>query len=118
MDCFKHCIDTCEKVLRESKIVKSEVNEIILIGGSTHVPKLQSILSEFFSGKTLCKKFDNDKTVAFGTMVKTAILSGKYNTEKLSELVLLDVPPFSLGVETAGGWMTTFLKVNTNFPYT
>jgi len=116
MDFFKKCIDPCEKVLRDSKIAKNQVDEIVLVGGSTRIPKVQSMLTEFFNGKEPCKSINPDEAVAFGATVQAAILSGADKSEKLSELLLLDVTPLSLGLETAGGVMTTLIKRNTTVP--
>jgi len=116
MDYFKKCMDPCEKVLRDAKISKAGVDEIVLVGGSTRIPKIQSLLSEFFNGKELCKSINPDEAVAFGATVQAAILSGADKSDKLSELLLLDVTPLSLGLETAGGVMTTLIKRNTTVP--
>ena len=116
MDQFKKCMDPVEKVLRDSKISKGGVDEIVLVGGSTRIPKVQSMLSEFFNGKEPCKSINPDEAVAFGATVQAAILGGKDQSEKLSELLLLDVTPLSLGLETAGGVMTTLIKRNTTVP--
>ena len=116
MDFFKKCMDPCEKVLRDSKISKGEVDEIVLVGGSTRIPKVQSMLTDFFNGKEPCKSINPDEAVAFGATVQAAILSGSDKSEKLSELLLLDVTPLSLGLETAGGVMTTLIKRNTTVP--
>merc|ERR1712038_338432 len=116
MDQFKKCMDPVEKVLRDAKISKGSVDEIVLVGGSTRIPKIQSMLSEFFNGKELCKSINPDEAVAYGATVQAAILSGADKSEKLSELLLLDVTPLSLGLETAGGVMTTLIKRNTTVP--
>jgi len=116
MDYFKKCMDPCEKVLRDSKIAKNQVDEVVLVGGSTRIPKIQSMLAEFFNGKEPCKSINPDEAVAFGATVQAAILSGADKSEKLSELLLLDVTPLSLGLETAGGVMTTLIKRNTTVP--
>mmetsp|Transcript_15300 Transcript_15300/g.22149 ORF Transcript_15300/g.22149 Transcript_15300/m.22149 type:complete len:655 (+) Transcript_15300:52-2016(+) len=116
MDYFKKCMEPCEKVLRDAKISKNNVHEIVLVGGSTRIPKIQSLLSEFFNGKELCKSINPDEAVAYGATVQAAILSGADKSEKLSELLLLDVTPLSLGLETAGGVMTTLIKRNTTVP--
>jgi len=116
MDFFKKCMDPCEKVLRDAKIPKNQVDEVVLVGGSTRIPKVQSMLSEFFNGKEPCKSINPDEAVAFGATVQAAILSGADKSEKLSELLLLDVTPLSLGLETAGGVMTTLIKRNTTVP--
>jgi heat shock protein 1/8 len=116
MDQFKKCMDPVEKVLRDAKTSKGAVDEIVLVGGSTRIPKVQSMLSEFFNGKEPCKSINPDEAVAFGATVQAAILSGQDKSEKLSELLLLDVTPLSLGLETAGGVMTTLIKRNTTVP--
>merc|ERR1711966_16397 len=116
MDYFKKCMEPVEKVLRDSKISKAGVDEIVLVGGSTRIPKVQTMLSEFFNNKELCKSINPDEAVAFGATVQAAILSGADKSEKLSELLLLDVTPLSLGLETAGGVMTTLIKRNTPVP--
>merc|ERR1712048_1291424 len=116
MDYFKKCLDPCEKVLRDAKLSKNSVHEVVLVGGSTRIPKIQSMLSSFFNGKEACKSINPDEAVAFGATVQAAILSGADKSEKLSELLLLDVTPLSLGLETAGGVMTTLIKRNTTVP--
>jgi len=116
MDYFKKCMEPCEKVLRDSKLSKSDVDEVVLVGGSTRIPKIQSMLTDFFNGKEPCKSINPDEAVAYGATVQAAILSGADKSEKLSELLLLDVTPLSLGLETAGGVMTTLIKRNTTVP--
>merc|ERR1712183_349698 len=116
MDQFKKCMDPVEKVLRDAKISKGSVDEVVLVGGSTRIPKVQSMLSDFFNGKEPWKTTNPDEAVAFGATVQAAILSGADKSEKLSELLLLDVTPLSLGLETAGGVMTTLIKRNTTVP--
>merc|ERR1711966_59792 len=99
MDYFKKCMDPCEKVLRDAKISKGGVDEVVLVGGSTRIPKIQSLLSDFFNGKEPCKSINPDEAVAYGATVQAAILSGD-TSEKMQDLLLLDVAPLSLGLET------------------
>lgn len=114
-DLFRKTIDPVEKVISDSKISKSAIHEIVLVGGSTRIPKVQELLSNYFNGKDLCKNINPDEAVAYGAAVQAAILSGNKD-EKLNELLLLDVIPLSLGVETAGGIMTPVISRNSTIP--
>jgi len=114
-DLFRGTLQPVEKALRDAKMDKSSIHDIVLVGGSTRIPKVQKLLSDFFNGKELNKSINPDEAVAYGAAVQAAILTGETHSS-VSDVLLLDVAPLSLGIETAGGVMTALIKRNTTIP--
>ena len=115
IDLFQKTLDPVEKVLRDSKIAKSRVDDVVLVGSSTRIPKVQALVQEFFDGKELCRSVSPEEVVAQGAAIQAAILTG-IGGQITEDLLLLDVAALSLGVETAGGIMTTLIGRNTTIP--
>lgn len=115
IDLFRKCMDPVAQVLKDSKLDKSAIHDIVLVGGSTRIPKIQQLLQEFFGGKELNKSINPDEAVAYGATVQAAILSGAGGA-KTADLILVDVAPLSMGLETAGGVMTRIVERNTPIP--
>merc|ERR1711881_579103 len=115
IDLFRKCMPPVEQVLTDSDSSKGQIHEIVLVGGSTRIPKIQSMLSDFFNGKALNRSINPDEAVAYGAAVQAAVLSGD-QSEAVKNVLLIDVAPLSQGIETAGGVMTALIPRNTAIP--
>jgi len=115
-DLFRSTLGPVEQVLRDSKVGKGDVDDVVLVGGSSRIPRVQQLLKEFFGGKELCNSIHPDEAVAYGAAVQAHILSGNNKNDVTTDILLLDVTPLSLGIETSGNVMTTLIKRNTTIP--
>ena len=115
-DLFRKCMGPVEQVLKDAKLSKTDIHDVVLVGGSSRIPRVQALLKELFNGKELCQSIHPDEAVAYGAAVQAHILSGNNKNDATSELLLLDVTPLSLGIETSGNVMTTLIKRNTTIP--
>ena len=112
---FTRTLEPLDRLLKDAKMSKGDIHEIVLVGGTTRIPRVQELLSNYFNGKQLNKSLNPDEAIAYGAAVQASILTGQGNS-KTNELLLLDVAPLSLGIETAGGVMTKIIERNTTIP--
>ncbi|KAG0431601.1 hypothetical protein HPB47_021655 [Ixodes persulcatus] len=115
MDLFRSTLEPVERALQDAKMDKSKIHDVVLVGGSTRIPKVQKLLRDFFNGKELSMGINPDEAVAYGAAVQAAVLSGDVS-EAIRDVLLVDVAPLSLGIETAGGVMTKIVERNSRIP--
>nr|CAH7724259.1 unnamed protein product [Callosobruchus chinensis] len=114
-DIFMRTIEPVEKAVKDARLTKNQIHDIVLVGGSTRIPKIQQLLSNYFKGKELNKSINPDEAVAYGAAIQAAILAGDSH-QVVKDVLLLDVTALSLGIETAGGIMTVLIKRNSTIP--
>ena len=114
-DLFRSTLAMVEKVLKDAKMGKGDVDQVVLVGGSTRIPKVQQLITQFFNGKEPCKSINPDEAVAYGAAVQAAILTGQ-GSDATRDILLIDVAPLSMGIETAGGVMSKIIERNSTIP--
>ncbi|KAG8197894.1 hypothetical protein JTE90_020273 [Oedothorax gibbosus] len=115
MDLFRSTLEPVERALKDAKLDKRSIHDVVLVGGSTRIPKIQKLLKDFFNGKELCLSINPDEAVAYGAAIQAAVLTGNTD-DKIKDVLLVDVAPLSLGIETAGGVMTKIVERNSRIP--
>lgn len=113
---FRSTLEPVEKALRDAKLDKANIDDIVLVGGSTRIPKIQKMLQNFMNGKNLNKSINPDEAVAYGAAVQAAVLSGDNTSNNIRDVLLVDVAPLSLGIETVGGVMSNIIHRNSRIP--
>ena len=114
-DLLRNTMTQVEKVLKDAKMGKSDIDEVVLVGGSTRIPKVQQLITQYFNGKEPSKSINPDEAVAYGAAVQAAILTGQ-GSDATKDILLIDVAPLSMGIETAGQVMTKIIERNSTIP--
>ena len=113
---FEKCFDSIKEALKDAGLTKNDIDDIVLVGGSSRIPKIQEMIKQYFNGKELCKDINADEAVAYGAAYQAASIGEEEEDDALEKLVLVDVTPLSLGLEIKGGIMSKIIKKNTPIP--